>query len=55
VYGVIIDTAGEPTGLPIVFMVMTATFVLAALFTLPIRAEERARQNAAHEATLGGD
>lgn len=55
VYGVIIDTAGESTGLPIVFVVMTATFLLAALFTLPIRAEERARENAAHEATLGGD
>jgi len=55
VYGVIIDTAGESTGLPIVFLVMTATFLLAALFTLPIRAEQRARENAAHEATLGGD
>ena len=51
-YGVIIDTAGEATGLPIVFLVMTATFILAALFTLPIRAEQRARENAAHEAQL---
>ena len=55
VYGVIIDTAGEATGLPIVFLVMAATFLLAALFTLPIRAEQRARENAAHEATLLGD
>ena len=55
VYGVIIDTAGEATGLPIVFMVMAATFLLAALFTLPIRTEQRARENAAHEATLTGD
>jgi MFS family permease len=55
VYGVIIDTAGEATGLPIVFLVMAATFVLAALFTLPIRADQRARENAAHEATLIGD
>jgi MFS family permease len=55
VYGVIIDTAGEATGLPIVFMVMAATFVLAALFTLPSRTEQRARENAAHEATLIGD
>jgi MFS family permease len=54
-YGVIIDTAGEATGLPIVFGVMTATFLLAALFTLPIRAEQRARENAAHEAMLGGE
>jgi MFS family permease len=51
-YGVIIDTAGEASGLPIVFFVMTATFILAALFTLPIRAEQRARENAAHEAQL---
>ncbi len=55
VYGVIIDVAGEAAGLPLVFLTMTATFLLAALFTLPIRAEERARQNAAHEATLIGD
>jgi MFS family permease len=55
VYGVIIDVAGEATGLTLVFLTMTATFLLAALFTLPIRAEERARQNAAHEATLIGD
>ena len=55
VYGVIIDTAGETAGLPIVFLVMAATFLFAALFTLPIRAEQRARENAAHEATLVGD
>ena len=54
-YGVIIDTTGEATGLPIVFLVMAATFVLAALCTLPIRAVQRARENAAHEATLVGD
>ena len=36
------------------FVVMAITFVLAALFTLPIRAEQRARENAAHEATLAG-
>lgn len=55
VYGVIIDMAGEASGLPIVFLVMAVTFLLAALFTLPIRAEQRARENAAHEATLIGD
>jgi MFS family permease len=55
VYGVIIDTAGEASGLPIVFLVMAATFLFAALFTLPIRAEQRARENAAHEAALIGD
>ena len=55
VYGQIIDSAGEPAGLPIVFVLMAATFVLAALFTLPIRAEERARANAVHESGLGGE
>lgn len=55
VYGVIIDTAGEAAGLPIVFVVMAITFLLAALFTLPIQAERRARENAAHEAGLGGE
>jgi MFS family permease len=55
VYGVIIDTAGEANGLPIVFLVMATTFLFAALFTLPIRAEQRARENAAHEANLVGD
>ena len=54
-YGEIIDTVGEPTGLPIVFGLMAVTFVLAAIFTLPIRAEERARANAVHEAGLGLD
>lgn len=55
VYGVIIDSAGEATGLPLVFLVMATTFLVAALATLPIRAEQRARENAAYEATLAGD
>ncbi len=38
-YGVIIDTAGKSTGVPIVFGLMTITFLLAALATLPIRTE----------------
>jgi MFS family permease len=52
-YGVIIDGAGAATGLPIVFGLMAVTFILAALATLPINAEQRARENAAHEASLG--
>jgi MFS family permease len=52
VYGVIIGAAGEATGIPIAFALMALTFLLAALATLPIRADERARQNADHEATL---
>jgi MFS family permease len=52
VYGVVIDRAGEPAGLPIVFGLMAAAFLMAALGTLPIRADERARENAAFEANL---
>jgi MFS transporter, FSR family, fosmidomycin resistance protein len=51
-YGVIIDGAGAATGVPIVFGLMAVTFLLAALATLPIHAEQRARDNAAHEASL---
>ena len=53
VYGVVIDALGEAQGVPVVFMLMALTFVLAALGTVPIRAEQRARENAAFEATLG--
>ena len=52
IYGAIIGAAGDAAGLPIVFGLMALTFVLAALGTLPIRAEERADENAAHEASL---
>ena len=51
VYGVIIEAAGEAAGVPIVFGLMAVTFLLAALTTLPIHADQRARQNADHEAT----
>jgi MFS family permease len=54
IYGAIIGAAGNATGLPIVFVLMAVTFVLAAGGTLPIRAEQRARENAAHEAALAG-
>ncbi len=40
-YGVIIDGLGNATGIPIVFAVMAATFILAAVATLPIRADRR--------------
>jgi AAHS family 3-hydroxyphenylpropionic acid transporter len=52
-YGVVVDAFGEAQGLPIVFGLMAVTFVLAALGTVPIHAEQRARENAAFEATLG--
>jgi MFS family permease len=41
-YGVIIDVYGEAVGVPIVFALMGATFLAAALATLPIRTERRA-------------
>ena len=46
------SAVGEAQGLPIVFGLMAVAFVLAALGTLPIHAEQRARENAAFEATL---
>jgi MFS family permease len=55
VYGAIIGAAGEASGVPIAFGLMAATFLLAALGTLPIRAEQRARENRAYEATLTPD
>ena len=51
-YGAVIELVGEARGVPIVFGLMALAFVLAALATLPIRAEQRARENAAFEATL---
>ncbi len=52
VYGAIIGAAGEAQGVPIAFVLMAVTFLLAAIATVPIHAEQRARQNADHEATL---
>jgi len=49
---VIIEAAGDAAGLPIVFVLMAVSFTLAALATLPIHAEQRARENAAFEAGL---
>jgi len=53
-YGVIIEQVGKVAGVPIVFGLMALLFVLAALGTIPIHAERRARENAAFEAGLGG-
>ena len=41
-YGIIIGVAGEATGVPIVFLLMAATFALAAVATVPIHADRRA-------------
>jgi MFS family permease len=54
IYGAIIGALGEATGLQVVFVLMAVTFLLAAAGTVPIRAEERARENAEHEASLAG-
>src|SRR5450759_841749 len=54
IYGAIIGAAGNSAGLPIVFSLMAVAFMLAAVGTLPIRAEQRAHENAAYEASLGG-
>ncbi len=54
VYGFIIGSVGEAAGLPIAFGLMAVTFLLAALATVPIHADQRARENADHEATLVG-
>jgi MFS family permease len=43
VYGVVIEQLGEPTGVPVVFGLMAATFLAAALATLPIRTERAER------------
>ena len=53
-YGVIIEAVGEAAGVPIVFGLMAVLFVLAALGTVPIHTERRARENAALEAGLDG-
>ena len=39
VYGVVIGSMGEATGVPVVFGLMAASFIAAALTTLPIRSE----------------
>jgi MFS transporter, FSR family, fosmidomycin resistance protein len=41
VYGVVIGALGESSGLPVVFIIMGAAFVAAALATIPIRTERR--------------
>ncbi|HEY0444319.1 MAG TPA: MFS transporter [Candidatus Limnocylindrales bacterium] len=41
VYGVIIDSAGNSVGLPVVFWLMAATFVAAALAVVPVGAGGR--------------
>ena len=52
-YGSSSTPSARRQGVPIVFGLMAVTFVLAALGTVPIHAEQRARENAAFEATLG--
>jgi MFS family permease len=42
-YGTVIELLGEPTGIPVVFGLMAASFIAAALTTLPIRTEPMER------------
>jgi MFS family permease len=51
-YGLVIERLGETAGVPAAFALMAVAFVLAALATLPIRADERAAANAEFEAGL---
>jgi len=53
VYGAIVDGLGPASGVPIAFGLMAVTCILAAIATVPIHADQRARENAEHEATLG--
>jgi FSR family fosmidomycin resistance protein-like MFS transporter len=41
VYGLVIGQLGETAGVPVVFWIMGATFIAAALATLPIRTDRR--------------
>jgi hypothetical protein len=41
VYGVVIDTAGNALGIPLVFGLMAAAFVAAAVAVAPVRAGAR--------------
>jgi MFS family permease len=43
-YGTIVEVLGEPTGIPVVFGLMAASFLAAALTTLPIRTERTERE-----------
>jgi MFS family permease len=49
VYGVVVELFGKASGLGIVFAMMAAAFLLAALSVLPIRADERAAAQARAE------
>jgi MFS family permease len=49
-YGIVIEELGEPTGVPVVFGLMAASFIAAALTTLPIRTD-RARHGGPRETT----
>ena len=40
VYGIVIQAIGEPIGVPVVFGLMAASFLAAALATLPIRTDD---------------
>ena len=49
-YGGVINALGEAAGFPVVFALMAAAFLAAALAVLPVRAGRRARVPATHRA-----
>lgn len=51
-YGAVVGAMGEMAGLPVVFWLMVAAYLVAAAVVLPIRAEERTRQVRAEEEAL---
>lgn len=51
-YGAVVGALGETAGLPVVFWLMVAAYLMAAVVVLPIRAEERTRQVRAEEEAL---
>jgi MFS family permease len=46
-YGIVIEALGEPTGVPVVFGLMAAAFVAAAVATLPIRTNDTGARTSA--------
>ena len=43
VYGAIVEVLGQPTGLPVVFVLMAASFITAAVIMFPVRDEAPAQ------------
>jgi hypothetical protein len=53
VYGTVIEQLGEDVGVPVVFVLMAVSFLLAALATLPIRTDRADRLTVTEERVEG--